>query len=293
MKEIEEVKIKSIFPKMFMLRYVLLLIGFVIFGGTIANAQSISREQLRDSIKDLPYFSIHKDNYFITGVPTNTAINSTTANVKYQVSFKQIITRGTLPYDMYLFLTYTQKSFWNVYAESFPFRDINFNPSVAIGKPVFNKNDKLKGIASLALEHESNGRDSIFSRSWNRLTATYKTKVFRKTSANFKVWLPFGYTEGNPDLLEYVGLAEINLSHELKRDRLYLNLMLRKGLNFEGKGVVRSRIYFNPFKKNISNQFIMLEWYLGQAEGLLNYQNSSSMIRLGYVIKTNEFDFFK
>ncbi|HBY67661.1 MAG: phospholipase, partial [Flavobacteriaceae bacterium] len=42
-----------------------------------------------------------------------------------------------------------------------------------------------------------------------------------------------------------------------------------------------------------SNQYIMLEWYLGQAEGLLDYQKSQSMIRLGYVIKTNEFDFFK
>lgn len=263
---------------------------FIVFEG---NSQSYTKQELRDSIANLPYFSIHKDNYFITGVPTNKTIDRTTANAKYQISFKQILTRSRLPWDTYLFMTYTQKSFWNIYKESFPFSDINFNPSIAIGKAFFDKEDKLKGIANLSFEHESNGRDSIFSRSWNRLSLEYTTNVAKNTIGRFKVWLPFGYEEGNPDLLEYAGLGQINLLHILEPDKFFFDIRFRKGLNLDLKGSIRTRVYFNPFDNNISNQYLMLEWFVGQAEGMLDYQQSQSMIRIGYVIRTNEFKWLK
>ncbi|HBY70449.1 MAG TPA: phospholipase, partial [Flavobacteriaceae bacterium] len=94
----------------------LLAVTFVI--GSICQAQSIKREKFKDSVQQLPYFTIHKDNFFLTGVPTNTSINSSSADAKYQVSFKQIITRDKLPWDTYLFLTYTQQAFWDIYEES-------------------------------------------------------------------------------------------------------------------------------------------------------------------------------
>jgi len=255
----------------------------------ICNSQAYTKQELNDSIKKLPYFSIHKSNYFITGVPTNQSINKSTANAKYQISFKQILTRSKLPWDTYLFLTYTQKAFWDIYKESFPFSDINFNPSLALGKVFYDKEEKLKGIATFSFEHESNGRDSISSRSWNRLSLEYTTKIKKNTIARFKVWLPFAYKENNSDLLEYVGLGEANFLHTIKPNKWIFDLRIRKGLNFDAKGSIRSRLYFNPFSNNVSNQYLMLEWYLGQAEGLLNYQQSQSMVRIGYVIRTNEF----
>ncbi|MDF0717741.1 phospholipase A [Muricauda sp. 334s03] len=257
------------------------------------NAQRISKSELNDSIQNFSYFTIHKDNYFITGVPLTNDINSNTADAKYQISFKQMITRDKLPWDTYLFITYTQKAFWNIYKDSYPFRDINFNPSLVLGKTIFNKSQKLEGIATIAFEHESNGRDSIYSRSWNRISGSFITSLTKRTVAEFKAWIPFGYKSGNPELLEYAGLGEINLEHELKKNRIYLNVMFRKGLNFKAKGVFRPRLYFAPFGKNISNQYIMVEWYWGQGESLLEYEESRSMIRVGYVIKSNEFNFFR
>lgn len=259
----------------------------------LCNAQALTKKELQDSIQKVPYFSIHKDNFFITGVPTNTGIDKNTANLKYQISFKQVLTRSKLPWDTYLFLTYTQKAFWNVYKESLPFSDINFNPSISIGKAFYNDKERLKGLGTFSFEHESNGRDSIFSRSWNRLTLRYMTKLNKNTNASFKIWMPFGYRESNPDLLEYVGLGEINLSHIFKEDKLIFDIKFRKGLNFEAKGSIRSRVYYNPFKNNISNQYLLFEWYLGQGEGLLNYKQSQSMVRIGYVIRTNEFKWLR
>ena len=61
----------------------------------------------------------------------------------------------------------------------------NFHPTISLGKFVFKKNDELAGIATLSFEHESNGRDSIFSRSWNRLSLGYTTNIFKNTTASF------------------------------------------------------------------------------------------------------------
>lgn len=284
-------KSEATFKTSLFLRFLIFIM--ILLSAAFSHAQPMNKEGFKKAMDNVPYFSIFKSNYFITGVPTNTDINRNTADAKYQISFKQFITKDQLPWETHLFASYTQKSFWNIYDESLPFQDINFNPAISIGKPVYNKKEELKGFATLSFEHESNGRDSIASRSWNRLTASYVTNVGKNTKANFKVWLPFAYREGNPDILEYVGLTEINLDRKIIENRMYVDLRLRKGLNFDGKGSVRTRILYNPFKVNKSDQYIMLEWYIGQAEGLLNYQESSSYIRIGYVIKTKEFDFFK
>ncbi|MGO1586131.1 phospholipase A [Mesonia sp.] len=269
-----------------------ILFALGILPSSVSAQKAFTRQEINDSIQELPYFSNHLDNYFMSGVPTNRTINHNSANAKYQISFKQILSKESLPYDTYLMLTYTQKAFWNVFENSLPFRDLNFHPTISLGKFVFKKNDELAGIATLSFEHESNGRDSIFSRSWNRLSLGYTTNIFKNTTASFKAWLPFAYKEGNPDLLDYVGIAEIKVSHELIHDKLSFAVMARKGLNFKN-GALRSRVYFNPFTRNIANQYIMLEWYLGQAESLLDYQRSQSMIRIGYVIKSNEFNWFR
>lgn len=76
---------------------------------TTANyGQRLTREQIEDTV--LPSFSIYKDNFFITGIPTHTGISKETADAKYQISFKQLLTRHTLPFDSQLFFIYTQKA---------------------------------------------------------------------------------------------------------------------------------------------------------------------------------------
>lgn len=255
------------------------------------QAQTLNREEANEYIKSMPGFSIHKDNYFITGIPTNQSIRKNTSDIKYQISFKQLITRNTLPWNTYLFVTYSQKSFWNIYDESSPFKEINFNPSVGLGKPIFNKNNRMVGMASLAFEHESNGRDSIYSRSWNNINLSYAFNLNENTILSAKAWVPFMYKEGNPDLMEYIGYAEIKINHDFIRDKLSFELMARKGANWEWKGAVRSRVFYNPF--NSANQYFMLEWYAGYVESLISYQKFTSMIRVGYVIKTDELNFLK
>jgi phospholipase A1 len=256
------------------------------------QGQTLTRLALMDTIQQIPAFTIHKDNYFITGIPTNMAINSTNANAKYQISFKQMITRSILPWDTYLFLTYSQKAFWDIYRDSYPFTEINFNPTISVGKIFFNKNDRLRGIGTFNFEHESNGRDSIFSRSWNRLSLKYSTAIGPKTILSIKGWIPFGYKNSNPDLLDYVGLGELTVSHDFIPNKLSFEMKLRKGLKWDMKGMLRTRLYYKPFKHKFS-QYIMLEWFAGNAENLIDYEQFTSMVRIGYVIKTDELNLLK
>ena len=266
---------------------------FLLFFGILYSSysQGLSKEALADSLKQLPSFTIHKDNYFITGVPTHTGISKQTADAKYQVSFKQLLFRKKVPKNSYLFLKYTQKAFWNIYEFSSPFEEINFNPGIGYSKYFYDKRSNVNALATLSLEHESNGRDSIFSRSWNFFALEYHRALSKKLVVGLKTWLPFYYKESNPDLMDYSGYAQLNFDYEFIPKKLYLQLMLQKGTSWDWKGAARPRILYNPF--NSVNQFIMLEWFTGYDENLIEYNQYRSMIRIGFLLKSNHLDFLR
>jgi len=269
-----------------------ILIIFLI-GSTTAElkAQSMSRQEFKDTIHTMPAFSIYHDNYFISGVPTNNTITKDNSDIKYQVSFKQMITRATLPLNSYLFVSYTQKAFWDIYKKSSPFAETNFNPAIGLAKPVFNKNDKIVGLAEFKMEHESNGRDSLDSRSWNRFTLGYSTPVGTNGMLTVKGWLPFAYKDSNPDILDYVGLGEVKMEYNIITDILSTDVTVRKGLK-DWNGAISARLLYKLFN-NSNNQYLMLEWFAGHSESLIDYQKYTSMVRIGYVIKSSDLNVLK
>lgn len=265
-----------------------ILLVVLLFSSGSSFAQGYTKEELRDSI--LPSFSTYKDIYFISGVPLHTDISKHSADAKYQISFKQLLTRYRFPFNSSLFLTYTQKAFWNIYEFSSPFQEINFNPGIGWGIPIFNRDGRLSDLLELKVEHESNGRDSIYSRSWNEVSLAYHTMLNDRTQLSVTGWIPFAYKENNADLMDYIGYGEFNLSYDLKPEKLFLDLNLRKGMK-DWKGSVRSRLSYRISKK--TNQYMMLEWFNGYAESLLDYRQHKSMLRFGYVIRSSDRDILR
>lgn len=91
--------------------------------------------------------------YIVSGFPIDGEINTTTADVKFQLSFgiplwKHIGGKD----DCELFIGYTQGCIWNFYDSSSPMRDNMFSPGLYFNLP-FKKDNLLFGI-----EHRSNGR---------------------------------------------------------------------------------------------------------------------------------------
>lgn len=267
------------------------LLLFILAHPILIMGQRLTREEVYDTIQKMPAFTSYHDNFFISGVPTNRPTTKDNADIKYQISFKQLVTRTTLPLNSYLFLSYTQKAFWNVYSRSSPFEEINFNPAIGLGKPIFNKDDEIIALTALKLEHESNGRAGIESRSWNRIMGEFHTPLGRRTMLSLKAWVPFTYTENHPDLLDYVGLGEIKLEQTIFSNRFLGEITIRKGLD-AWKGSVGTKLYYKLFN-NSGNQYLLLEWFAGYAESLIEYDRYTSMVRLGYVIKSSDLNILK
>jgi phospholipase A1 len=251
--------------------------------------QIITKDSINSILKKAPSFTIYQDNYFLTGVPTNETVTKKTADAKFQISFKERLTNAELPFNTYMFLTYTQKSFWNIYEKSSPFSETNYNPAIGIGK-FFVSKDQYLHVVALTIEHESNGKDSTSSRSWNRISMHYMIPLSKKASLFVKGWLPFSYKTDNPDLIKYVGYGEINYIQKSDNERFIFDVTFKKGATWDNKVAVNAQVAFRLSKS--TNQYLSIQYYYGYAESLINYQEKTQMIRLGLVIKPSKFVFY-
>lgn len=233
-----------------------------------------------------PYFSLYKDNYFTLGTAVGPVPDSHNSDVKFQISISQRLTKSTLPGKTYLFLMYSQKSFWNVFEESFPMHDLNFNPGIGLSKLLIVK-DRLVGKATLMIEHESNGRDGDESRSWNRISFSANIYIDPNFMIHGKYWIPFVDGEHNKDLTSYSGLYQTGLQFISANSRFgaALTLVKRKGwdLNFNTIAELNYRLFKDE------NQYLFLQYYNGYGECLLDYKEFHSRLRFGIVIKPKFF----
>lgn len=270
----------------------LLLIGIVAWAGADAqlvntgNTNANLSDSLRRDFDNTPYFSLYKDNYFLVGVPTNKVPNRSNSDVKFQISIQQRLTKSVLPWNTYLFLMYTQKVFWNVFENSLPMRDFIFNPGIGLTKPLFSK-DRFVGKASLILEHESNGRDSIWSRSWNRVSLVASIMIDEMLSVHGKVWVPIIDGMNNRDILKYAGIWQNGVTFTTPNKEFIIDLTMvkRAGWNLNFNTILG--VCWRPFWQ--SNQYLYFQWYQGYGEDQINYNRYTSMFRVGICIKPRFF----
>lgn len=252
----------------------------------IPTRPKYNADSLRAEFDKGPYFSLYKDNYFIFGPAVNHKPNRENTNVKFQISIQQKLTRSTLPFGSYLYLYYTQKVFWNVLQESLPMTDLNFNPGIGLAKPLF-QGDRYLGKLSLQIEHESNGRDSIESRSWNRISFGANIIVDNNLMIHGKIWVPIVDGENNQDILDYCGIYQVG-TQVMTNDRRWafgMLLVKRKGWkpNYNFVGDVSFR-----FSRN-ADWSLYAQFYSGYGEGLLDYNKYRSQFRVGIVIRPRLF----
>lgn len=267
----------------------------VIVGMQTASAQIIEKDfdeekRIADSVRyefdHGPYFSLYKDNYFTVGTsigPKPTKVNS---DVKFQISIAQRLTKSTLPFKTYLFLFYSQKTFWNVFEKSMPMRDLNFNPGIGLAKLLI-RDGKLIGKAMLLVEHESNGRDGDASRSWNKITLAANLFITPDWMIHGKFWIPIIDGGLNKDILKYSGICQFGAQYMSRNHRFGASVVLvkRSGLNLNFNTIVE--LNYRIFKRE--NQFLFLQYYNGYGESLLDFKEFHSRLRVGLVIKPRFF----
>lgn len=251
--------------------------------------QSVFVDSLRRDLKDAPFFGLYRDNYFIAGTTPNKVPSRTNSDVKFQISFALRLTNATLPGNSFLFLMYTQKTFWNVFEPSLPMGDINFNPGIGWSFPFFSKNQYV-GKATLLLEHESNGRDGNQSRSWNRLSISASTIIDQWIMVHAKIWFPFIDSRNNKDILKYYGIYQsgVVITTPDQKFQFGLTWMKRAGWNLNFNTILD--FTWRIHKKSNLNLFV--QYYNGYGEDLLHYNQFRSMLRAGLVFKPKFFSEF-
>lgn len=248
------------------------------------DADSVRRE-----IDSRPSFGIYKDNYFTMGTSLGSKITRENSDVKFQISVRQRLTNSVLPFSSYLFLFYSQKTLWNVFEESLPMRDINFNPGIGWSRMMI-KHGRVAGIVTLLLEHESNGRDGLESRSWNKLGVTANYFVNPTLMVHGKAFIPIIDGEHNKDILDYSGCVQLGIQKIPLDKRWVFNLTVvkRRGWNLNFNTIAE----FGLHLKEEANQYLFVQYYNGYGECLLDYNQYHSRLRVGLLIRPQFFSDF-
>ncbi len=256
----------------------------------LKDAERYSADSIRREYDKLPYFGLYKDNYFSIGTTMGSKITKYNSDVKFQLSIAQRLTKSVLPFDSYLYLYFSEKTLWNVFEESLPMHDLNFNPGIGLSRLVIIKG-RVVGKMSVMLEHESNGRDGDASRSWNKISFAGAAFIDRNFMVHGKYWIPIVDGENNRDILKYSGLFQTGFQVISDNRRWVFSVNYTKRSNW------------NPFSGNIqldlgfrihrsANQFIFMQYYNGYGECLLDYNKYHSRLRVGLLIRPELFSDF-
>jgi phospholipase A1/A2 len=216
-------------------------------------------------------------------VPTDLALRPVEA--KYQLSLKAKLVQNLFGNGSSLWGGYTQSSRWQVYdgATSRPFRETNYEPELMLVWPLRGEwaGWQLR-MASLSINHQSNGRSLPLSRSWNRLIGGLAAER-GDWVLEFRPWMRIrekSTDDDNPDLVDYVGRAELLISRYAGEHGLTLQLRhsLRGGKSSRGSGQLD---WVFPMKGALHGY---LQIFGGYGESLVDYNLRQTKIGLGVTI---------
>lgn len=228
-------------------------------------------------------FSPHKQNYILLFTYSGLSEDDGRQKIetKFQVSLKQRLLKF---YGWAIYLGYTQKSFWQSYDfnASSPFRENNFDFEF------FSRTKMWDGFRiDSGVEHESNGRDLAYSRSWNRIYITpyfendyliLKTKAWYRIKEKKKKDESDVRGDDNPDITQYYGYGELGLTlkfHELRQT--YLTMLGR--YNYKHKRGCAEINLTVPLP--LSSMSFMVQYWDGYGESLIDYNVNQRKIGIG------------
>lgn len=180
---------------------------------------------------------------------------------------------------------YTQQSWWQAFnvGASSPFRESNYEPEL-IGTFGTGNAQGWK-LLNLGLSHQSNGRSDPDSRSWNRLyiQGGWEWNDLYVLGRGWWRVPESPAKDDNPDLVDYVGRAEL-IAHWLPERDDEVILLLRSNLNPHGhKGYLQLN-WASPFKVGHSSQ-LSFQLGSGYGESLIDYNHWQTALGIGIVFK--------
>lgn len=269
------------------------------------DAQNIITKKVRGLFGLKPY----RENYLLPFAYREGDYASYTPSDKYtnieaelQISLQYDAYTNLFGLDETYTLAYTQKSMWQIYADSAPFRETNYNPEFFVSFPIYHSSDTLSmKMLRISLSHQSNGQGDITklernstplsiegyedtwlqsrSRSWNYASAMLVMQ-HKSLFLMLKGWYRFKETpenDDNPDLIDYLGHGEMMIYY------LYRKSLIKAKWrqNFQtGYGAIEASLSY-PFA-NQENVYWYAKIFSGYGETLIDYNNYITKFALGF-----------
>jgi phospholipase A1 len=235
----------------------------------------------------------HKPSYFIYAFGTPDGTYKNTQDLKFQFSVKQLLCWK-------IYFAYTQRSVWNYFDESSPFRESNYNPEVFVDlkkQEFITLPVDYMDLGLIGVEHESNGLGGVNSRSWNKVywepTLFYKKRDITDNSSDLftvsiRGWTTFEVGEENKDIKDYLGDGNVTfqykLSHYTSEEKKEKNI--DKGIQAILKMRKGRRSDFGAIQLDISVKYLLpitfrLHFWDGYGETLVDYNVRATRYGIG------------
>ena len=217
-------------------------------------------------------------------VTEGSELNLDPTEVKFQLSLKTKAWQDVLGGGGNLWIGYTQQNHWQVYNDdiSRPFRETNYEPEVIYNHPLdWNFLGMRVRYASLAFNHQSNGRADPISRSWNRVYGEVGLE-----RGNFALmvrpwWrIPEDDDEDdNPNITSYVGRGEITGVYSWNRQQFGARVRSNFSLN-DTRGSLLADWSF-PLVGQLRGY---VQFFTGYGESLIDYNWRQTTIGAGVLL---------
>ena len=270
---------------------VALVVGLVLL--PVGSARADLSEGTTDDFLPARYarkFAFHEPLYFSLGWRGGTS-------ARFQLSFRYRFFGADDPADPgdlfagHLWFGYTQTSLWDIAAQSSPFRDTSYRPSLFwLKRDIGARRLGFRRVGlAVGLEHESNGRDGAYSRSLNvffvrPILVLGETRGYTWTFSP-KLYTYIGDLSDNPDIAKYRGYADLLLEVE-KPDSWGFALLGRRGTTGHHGSIQLDVSY--PLDRLFGGRidsYAHLQVFWGWGESLLDYDRKGpTQVRLGLML---------
>ncbi len=225
----------------------------------------------------LPFY--YTDNPYQTIYTGNTPDNQRIDNEEFkgQLSFQFPIWYEMFGSNVSLNASYTQLSYWQIYAKSQFFRETNYEPQLFLSD-YFSPSI----LTSFGVNHQSNGRGGQFERSWNRLFLDFAFSG-EYWLIDIKPWVLIFTTESsnlhNPDIARYLGYGRVVIA--IKFYNQEISLITRNTIE---SGFSRGAIEFDytfPIHGLLRGY---LQFFSGYGQSLIEYNHYTNSFGIGIAI---------
>jgi phospholipase A1 len=218
----------------------------------------------------------HQPFYFAYGRPSS----------KIQVSFKVPIIK-----DQPFYLAYTQQMFWNLSENSKPFQDSTYNPELIYRWSL--KDNWISSIDIAPISHISNGKKDLDSRSYNKRYVKFNFDrelsnwIFR---GGLQLAYLYAYEDTNVNIRDYVGPLTLSFSAVQLFDGWVdageFGVQITPGGKYAehwSRGGYQFSYSFRLGGLEVMPAFY-IQYYVGYAETLLNYDQRVNQVRFGFIL---------